>query len=357
MKIFEAYVLKQFLRVFIFLLLSLFFLYVLMDYATHTQDFILGSGASIKLIAHYYLLQFVKRAEILVPLALLLSTIKVLTHLNAHRELVAFQAAGIHKGKLIRPILLVASLCTLLSMGINEYGLSYSLNQIDKFYDKYLSHSYKGNRGDPLHVMVLEDQSKLVYQFYDAAKESFFDVLWIRSSDEIWKMKYLKADPEFPHGQFVDHLLRNREGVFEKSQSFPLFFFEDLKWDQGMPKKGFVPFENRSVSELLIEEKRHHRPDSYRSSEITTQIFFKLAMPLLSLLVVMGVAPYCVRHVTRLAQLSIYGIALFSFVGFIAFMDAAVILGESSTFPPSLVILTPFALALGFFGWKIVRLQ
>src|SRR5262245_50908672 len=109
MKLWEKYVLREFLKVFFFFLFGFFFIYAIIDYSTHIQDFVHGKNLPVLKILQYYLFQFVKRADILIPLALLISTIKVLCQLNIYRELVAFQSAGIAQKKLLRPLFLMGT--------------------------------------------------------------------------------------------------------------------------------------------------------------------------------------------------------------------------------------------------------
>ncbi|NGX39401.1 MAG: hypothetical protein KR126chlam1_00728 [Chlamydiae bacterium] len=354
-KIWEKYILKEFGKFFLFFLGSFYFLYIVVDYSTHMQDFLQGSGPSVLNTAQYYFYQMVKRADIVLPLALLVGTIRVLCSLNTHRELVAFQSAGIPLKKLLRPLFLVGTLCALTNIALNEFALPHSLNSIDKFYAGHLRHSYRGKRTEPLHVMHLEDQSKLIYQSYDMERDSFFDVIWIRSPDDIWRMKYLKADPELPRGKMIDHLVRNEKGVFEKTESFRAHFFDDLHWDDQIPKTGKISYENHSILKLWDLWKTDASLTTYTRSEILSQLLFKLSMPLLSLLVILAISPFCLRYSRTLPQFLIYAYSLFGFVTFIAFMDAAVILAESQTLSPFVAIVSPFILLFSIFSWKFTR--
>jgi len=351
-KIWERYIFREFLKVFFLFLLGFYFLYVIIDYSTHIQDFIQGKNLHLWKIFQYYLFQFVKRADILLPLALLVGTIKVLCQLNLHKELVAFQSAGIRLRKLLRPFFIMGVFCTLTILAINEFAVPHSLNFIDKFYDAHLRHSFHGNRTEPIHVMHLDDRSKLVYQYYDFAKEAFFDVIWIRSANDLWRIKYLKMDQKFPQGQKVDHLLRNAEGLFEKDQSFSTYLFKDLIWNQDIPRKGYIPFENRSIRELSHLLKEGPFLSTYEKQEVLTQLLFKWAMPFFNFLILLGITPFCVTYKRQVSQFFIYAFAIFGFVAFVAFMDAAVILGENETLSPYSAILFPFVILFSFFGWR-----
>ncbi|NGX45048.1 MAG: hypothetical protein K940chlam2_00188 [Chlamydiae bacterium] len=351
-KTWERYLFRELFKTFIFFLAAFYFLYVVVDYSAHMQDFIKGKSLSLSNLFLYYCFQFVKRADILLPLALIVSSIRLLLTLNLNKELLAFQSAGLSWKKLLRPFYFVALSSTLVIAAFNQFALPSSLNFIDKFYDTHLRHSHRGNRSDPLHVIHLEDHSKLVYQYYDSARQAFFDVVWMRSPDELWRIKYLQADPNNPIGEYVDHLVRTDEGHFEKRSSFDTLLFRDLKWRSDLPRKGFIPFENRSITSLYHMLKEDQQLSAYQSNELLTQILYKSVMPLLAPLVLICCAPFCIRYGRQLPQLLIYALSIFGFVGFIALMDAAVILGENATISPYLAIFFPFSLITLFFGWN-----
>lgn len=353
-KLWERHLLKEFIKFFLFFIASFYFLYFLIDYSSHIQELMRGRYISIIKIAQYYGFQFIKRCEIVLPLSLLITSIRLLCSLNTHHELVAFRSAGFSAKKILRPFFLMAFLCSLLNLAIMEFALPYSLNFIDKFYDSNLRHSNRVVHREPLHVLHLEDQSKLVYQHYDAAKEAFFDVIWIRHPDDLWRMKYLKIEADYPQGQWVDHLKRNKEGSFEKTQSFNSLLFKELKWNRDIPRKGFIPFENRSISYLWNVLKQHRTFSKYETFEILTQLLYKLVFPFFPVLIVIAVTPFCLRYNKNLPQFFIYTFSIFGFVAFVALMDSAVILGESNTLSPFIAILSPFVVLMSFFSWKFI---
>ncbi|HSX12113.1 MAG TPA: LptF/LptG family permease [Rhabdochlamydiaceae bacterium] len=355
MKLWQRYFLREFFKIFFLFLFCFYFLYVAIDYCLHIQDFVQDKELQFSKICLYYLFQFVKRADLLIPLALLISTIKVLFGFNHYLELLAFQIGGIELRKFMRPLLLVALFFSFFNLVLEEYVLPRSLNAIDRFYDAHLRHHHTV-RKEPLHVLHLNDHSKLVYQFYDSAKQSFFDVIWIRNSADIWRMKYLSADPQNPLGQYVDHLVRNKDGFFEKRESSKEYLLKELKWQRDIPRKGLVPFENRSLSELSKQLFGSQHLTRYETAEIQTQLFFKIVMPFLCLLIVIAIAPACIQYSRNGSPFFLYTIALFSFIAFYVFMDAAVILAENRALPPFWTLFTPFFIAFSFFGYKFVRI-
>lgn len=343
--IWKHYFLREIVKIFFLFLGSFFFLYSLLDYSTHMQDFVKDNQIQILDIISYYGFHFIKRADLLLPLALLLATVKVLCSFNNHRELVALQTASIPLKKLLSPFFLVALVCTLFNYISFEYITPKSLNFLDRFRQEHFKHTYKGIRKEPFHIFHLKDNSKLIYQYYDESEAKFFDVLWIRSSSDIYRIKWLSADQDHPEGHYIDHLIKTPEGYFVKKESFTTEVLNDLKWKNNRARQGIIPFENRGISELVNLYLQKAQNTSYAGSEILAYLSFKCLMPLLSFLVVFAVAPFCVRYSRGLPLFLIYTFSLFGFLTFFTLMDSAVIIGKNGVIHPILANFFPFALS------------
>jgi lipopolysaccharide export system permease protein len=354
--IWQRYVFKRFFKLFAFFLASSYSLYVLIDYTTHVQDFLQATRASIVQVGFYYLLQFIKRADILIPVSLLLSAIRTLTSLNDRRELLAFQTAGISRKRLVRPIILFGALCSGLVMTLNEMVLPASLNKINRFYNAHLDHSFRDKHSDTIRLLHFDDHSRLIYQSYDSSKEAFCDVVWIQSPTDIWKMKYLIGGPEHPEGLWVDHLQRGPKGGLQKIHSFKSLIIPELHWNRDTSKKVFIPFENHSITDLWKLWKYDHHLSPTKKNEVLTQLLYKLTFPLLSLIVLIGIAPYALHFSRQQKSTPIYAWGIFSIVAFIAFLDSAVILGENAILSPILGIVSPSTLLMVIFGLKFSRM-
>jgi len=354
--IWERYFLKEILKIFFFFLFCFFFLYSVMDYSLHMNDFISDKGIKFFDVLCYYTFQFIKRATLLIPLALLVSTIKVLYQLNSSRELVALQASGLKLKTILRPFFLIAILCSLFNYINLELLFPKAANYLDQFRYNHFKHIEKEAKKQPVHLLFLKDNSRLFYQSYDASKDSFFDVIWLASSNDIWRIKYLKANPNQPFGQYVDHLQRNQEDFFEKKESFDTYLFKGIKWDPNMPSKGFIPRENHKISELYHFLAQKKVTSSYETQEIITQLYFKLAIPLLPFLVIIAIAPFCVQYSRKIPIFFIYAFSIFGYIAFFALMDASVIIGENNVVSPFLAIFAPLGIGFGAFFWKFSKI-
>lgn len=281
-KIWYRYLFREILKVFFLCLGAFFFLYSLIDYSLHMQDFIIDKKMQLSHLFTYYGFQFIKRSEVLIPLSLLIATLKVLFTMNARKELLALQASGLPLKKILSPFFSIALLCLLFNWVSSEVILPSSLNYLDRFRADHFKHSQRGQRKEPVHVLPLKDHSKIVYQKQDKEKNALIDVFWIQSVDEIWRMQSLSFDSqERPTGHFVDHLKRNTGGEFEKVESFDTYPFAHFKWEKDPTGKGGTPLENRKMTELFKLVKSPNT-SVYERAQALSQLLFKCTLPLLS---------------------------------------------------------------------------
>lgn len=355
--IWERYIFRETLKVFFLFLGCFYFLYALIDYSTHMQDFFVDKQIQITDMLDYYGFMFIKRADLLVPLAALIASIKQMLSMNLNGELVALQASGIPAKTIARPLLLLGILCALFNYFSFEFFLPSSLNFLDRFRERHFKHSRHGSRTEPVHALYLKDGSKIIYQTQDTDKACFFDVFWVRSSNDIWRMKTLSSDPHNPIGTYVDHIQRNPLGNLTKTESFETYTFSPFKWQPDLAGKGYIPVENRKISELfnlLLSSKK--RTTSVERPQILTYLLFKCVMPLLPFLACIATLPYCIRYSRSTPLLLIYSLSIFGFVAFGALMDAGVILGENNVIPPLAAICGPFLICSLGFGWKFRKI-
>jgi len=347
----QAYFYKEICKVFFFFLIGFFILFSLIEYATHMDDFFKNASVNTISVFAYYLNQFLKRLDFLVPMALLLSTIKVLTTLNVRNEWTVFQVAGLSTRKLLQPFFVTALLCTLFLWTNFEYILPNALRKIDEFRIANFHGSHLAKRRELIHLIPLKDGSKLLYQSYNPKTNELFDVLWIKNGNEIWRMKYLSGNPETPNAQFVDHLVRSPTGTLEKKESYKYITFQDLKWHPTMARKGLIPFDQKRIS-ALFKLSNNPKSSPYELPRIKTALIFKTTIPLLAPLIILALAPVCLTFSRIRSLFFIYAIGLFSLFALYMLIDSLTILSDHAIVSPVLAIAVPLTLLATFFGWR-----
>jgi lipopolysaccharide export system permease protein len=219
-QIWERYFFKEIIKIFFFFLFCFYGLYVLIDYASHTSA-LPHHSSQIKWqeLTRYYLFIFASRAEILIPLALLIATIKTLCSLNHSHEWVALMAGGFKTHTLLRPFLLVGLTGAMLIYINEQYLLPPALKKLRFIEDANKHQSHRNKLSLAARHLLLEDGSVLLFQSYDTAQERFFDAYWIQSADQIYRIKYLYPYLSVVTGRYVDHLERELNGELTLKES------------------------------------------------------------------------------------------------------------------------------------------
>lgn len=356
LKIWERYFFREVIKSCLFFLMCFYGLYVLIDYASHT-------GSLHRNHVHfqwvetsiYYACEFASRLELLLPLALMLATIRTLCALNVHNELIALMSSGISLQTLLRPFLIVGLAGTIFAYMNTEFILPFASKKL-----KYINDSRSRNKVSyegqfSAQHLLLEDRSTLIFHSYDTIDNIFFDVYWIRNINDIYRIKYLSPLPS-PKGRFIDHLIRNKQGELTVVSSFQERLFPEMQFNDK------ILFETITLpEELSLSELKAKIPEGEQSNEKEAQMlaayYRKLAMPWLCLLAVIGSVPFCVRTTRNLLSFFIYAGTLFSLMAFYLIMNAAVLLGRRQVIEPFWAIWTPFMLFSTLLGWRFLRLR
>jgi lipopolysaccharide export system permease protein len=341
--IWQRYLFKEAIKVFFLFIFSFCFIYILIDYSANL--FRLGNFSLIHIV-QYYVSQIIIEANILIPAALLLGTIKVLCSANQRRELIALMAGGISIKRVVGPFLFLGCICTALLFINTQFFIPLSKQILQEMTGT--SQHKRLSRSSAVNVIYLNDNSKMIYQDFDAHKNVYFDLYWIRSSDDLYHMKHLLSSASPPQGLFVDHIERDPFGYLTKTESFSEMNFPQLHLSANDLREKNTPLINLSLSQLLG---KLSWGELISQNELATVFLFKILMPFLCLLAVLIPAPYCMRYDRNLPVFFLYAVGIFSFIAFYTLMQSVYILSISRYSSPWILLL-PFGLAAGYASWK-----
>lgn len=341
--IWQRYFLRELMKVFCLFIGSFYFVYVLIDYSVHTKDF-QSDQITFQSLLIYYGCQFTKRADILIPVALLIATIKVLTTSTLRHEIVALAAGGISLKTILRPFIWAALAFSALLYLNFQWAQPFCLNQITTFEERIFKGDSKGKENLPVHSLVLQDGSLLIYQSYNPAKKTFFDTYWLRDTDHIFRIQSLMHHEKVPYGTYVDTINRLPSGELMKVASYARCSFPQIQFDQKTLYSAAHPPRMQSISELAHTmgwKQVGFKKMNDREAEAATFFYFKLLVPLVCLLAVLGPAPFCLRFSRTLPVYMIYALSLFGMIAFYTLLNACLILGQSQVIAPLAAILLP----------------
>ncbi len=356
--IWERYFLQKFFRMFFLFLICFYGLYILIDYVSHTSTFA-HQGINIPWyeIARYYFFVFSSRAEILLPIALLIALVQTVCTLNTHQELVALMAGGFRLKLLMRPFLIIGLFCVFLMYVNEEFILPQALQKLRRMEDatKYAKNHHTTPPG--VRHLVLEDGSLLIFQKYDSAKERFFDAYWIQSIDSIYRIKYLTPTLTAPLGFFVDHLVRQPTGELLQEDAYPELTFPNMRFNPEILQSTILDPDILSISELAAQAFTLSSHLSEKESKILTAFYWKLTIPWLCLLAILAPTPYCVVFSRQLPVFLIYVCSVFGLLAFFMFIDAAQFVSRRQVISPLAAIGIPFWSTFSYYTWRFLKME
>lgn len=352
-KIWERYFLKEFAKVFFFFLVCFYGLYVLIDYASHTSA-LPHHHVQIRgfELARYYLFIFASRAEILIPLALLISLCKTLISLNLNGELVALLTSGFKMKSLMRPFIIAALICTFILFLNEEFLLPSALKKLRRIEDLTKHQRSKQAPRIAAHHMILEDHSIFLFQSYDTAKEQFFDVYWIQNLNNIYRAKYLSPTKPHPEGFFVDHLVRQDNGELALINSYEKYLFEDIRFNSEILQSNVVDPDALSIRELIHEIPKNDKNLTEKESKSLTSLYWKMLIPWLCVIAILAPIPFCIVFSRNFPIFLIYVAGIFGLLAFYLFMDAAQIIAKRQVLTPFWALFVPFIGVFGMVSWR-----
>ncbi len=354
-KIWERYFVKEMLKTFLLFVVGFYGLYALVDYATHSRTFNSHHNSfQWEDILVYYCMQFVEVSEVLIPFGLLLATIKTLCQFNIHNELVALMTSGLTIKRLMRPFLFMGCVFTALMYLNTEFILPKAMNQI-KFFETTKKGSKALSSQSVKHIM-LEDRSTILFQEYDSIQHYFFDAYWIRSVNDIYRIKYLYPNEKIPIGYSVDHFTRDKNGDLVEKEVFDQKIFPSIKFNKKVLFETITTPDEQSYIHLWNQLPKGNQLQSEKEAEMLTVFYSKLAMPWFCLLAVLVPIPLCIKFTRHLQTFFIYAISIFGLVGLFLVMDAALVLGKRQVLSPFYVVWVPFFLAFSFIGIRYLKI-
>lgn len=343
-KIWERYFIKETLKTFFFISFCFYGLYVLIDYASHSGARHHQSMMEWSELIKFYANEWILRADVLVPFALMIATIRTLCDLNIHNELVALQASGISLKKILRPFIFLGLLFTLLIYANTEFLLPNAMAASRHLRNqKEIQKNNKNKKFFVQHV-GLKDGSTLLYQHYNFAERSFFDAYWVKSFDEIWRFQHLSPYEQPPKGIGVGHFQRMPDNTLHKIESFESRSFPEMKFNQKILLDTLTPSRELSLSTLWKRLPHSKEIESEKEAEFAASFFHKSALPWLCFFAVIAPAPFCVRYGRSHPIFFIYSLSLFFLVGSYLILNAALIISERQVLSPEVAIGVPFML-------------
>lgn len=334
-------------------LLGFCFLFILLDYSVRFKWFTY-STIPVSSLLLYYLFNLLAKAYLLLPLAILISSVRVLSYSIMSKEILALLTGGLSYRKLFYPFFCFISFCMLFLYTNTELIMPKASTYITQFEDKFFHGFQQGNKHFKMHQLKLQDDSRVVFKDFHASSLELEDVFWIKDFNHIVHMKKLSLSESPPKGHYVDFLKQSESGTLSKEKSERSTTFPEMLVDPSSLSSLVLPPPSQSLSQLFFTLPSYHYPKNDDDSIILTHFHYKLALPFAALLAFLGPAPFLLRFTRSLPIFYIFSFSLLIFISFFMLLESCIILAESNVIYPPLAIWLPF---IAFFSIAFIKFR
>jgi lipopolysaccharide export system permease protein len=178
MNLLSRYILKQFVKNILLLVLSFIAIYILIDFFEKIDNF-MEKGKPMALVGKFFLLSIPFVVEQMGPVCILLAGVITLGVLNHSNELTALKAGGVSLRKVVTPILAAGMAATLLLLALSQFVLPKTAALTTQIWYRevkgqmplgiYRSGRYYYQGGSSFYSFARPDPKKTEYAFFSYA--------------------------------------------------------------------------------------------------------------------------------------------------------------------------------------------
>ncbi|HKA25308.1 MAG TPA: LptF/LptG family permease [Candidatus Eisenbacteria bacterium] len=357
MKIFDRYVLGQFLPALGFALLSFVTLFLALEFIDKLSRF-LDHGASAWTLFRYFAYRAPYVLVMMLPIAVLLATFLTLGQMARFRELVAIATAGESLARVALPVLFVAALCSFGSFALGELVVPRANAERDRILEQEIDKVPPPPKDERTDVTV-RGQNGYVYvvRLYFVPDRRMHDISIYRYESGRLTRRIDARLGEWDGGAWV--LKQGFDRTFdadslERARPFDRLRFASL---EGPEDFGSPPDDPDELG--YFDLRRYLVRAAARGMEVgpfKTKLHVKLAFPLVNLIVAVIGCALAMELRTPTPALS-FGLSVsiaFAYFGVLRFFQ---ILGEGAILPPWLAGWAPTLLFGSWAAYLFYRLQ
>ncbi|WP_044172267.1 LptF/LptG family permease [Flectobacillus major] len=156
MKILDLYILKKFLKTYVFAVLIIVAIIVVIDYTEKVDDFINKKAPTSAILFDYYLNFIPYWANYISPLMVFISTVFFTANLAARTEIIAILSTGVSFLRLMRPYLIGSTLVAIITFFMVAWIIPIANKTRITFERKYVKDTYYFS-GRDVHIKIAPD--------------------------------------------------------------------------------------------------------------------------------------------------------------------------------------------------------
>jgi lipopolysaccharide export system permease protein len=165
MKIYDKYILKQFLMTMVFGLITFMAIFVIIDLMENLDDF-LDNNVANEIILRYYISFLPEIVKLMTPVAVLLASLFTTGKLASNNELTAMKAGGMSIYRYMLPMVAVALIVSSISVYFNGWVVPYANQQKFFIERQYLNKNRESTARTNIYLQ--DGKRRIVYiAYYD----------------------------------------------------------------------------------------------------------------------------------------------------------------------------------------------
>ncbi|MDQ3019160.1 MAG: LptF/LptG family permease [Bacteroidota bacterium] len=189
MKILDLYILKQFLKNFIFGLICFTIIFILVDLFENLDKFI-DKNLSLVLISQYYLYFIPEILKLITPVGMLLATLFTVSRFNNYSEMTSINSAGISIYRFSLPLIVVGFIFTLISIYFNGWLVPKTNSEKFNFERKHLNKNVIPGVTQNLHIQDSENTILSISSYNEPDKTGLNSSIQIFDTKDLSELNY-----------------------------------------------------------------------------------------------------------------------------------------------------------------------
>jgi len=336
--ILDRYVLREFLKVLVLVLISVVALFIVIDYTDTAKD-AQENGVAASVLLTYYRFQIFTILNWTLPISVLVATLVTFAMMSKNNEVTAIKSTGVSLYRVGVPIIAIAVVFSVLAYFILDFILPYSTRRVDEL----------KRRIDGKPAITTAAQQKLWYLgkgryiinflAYDRNAKRLTQVQVFEFHPTEWRLtRRVYADRATWNGQawaFEDGWMRSFTDDGKSTYTLiqkPLALYypetpDDFATDVKAPEQMTYAQLRRYIATL--------KESGYAADELAVKLYEKTSWPAISIVMALIAMPFAFRMGKRG---TLYGIGLALLLGIVYWMVFAVFtkFGEVGNLPPLL---------------------
>ena len=340
MKIIERYICKEFTKSFLYCLAVFIFLYIMADLFNYIDEMI-HNRVAVKTVFIYYATFVPKIFVDITPIAVLLSTVYILSVLNRHNEITVLRASGISLWKIIRPLLVVGFVLSLFVFIVNDKIVPPSLIISSKIRKEEIRETKKKKTKSKIlkDIAIYGTKNRLIYvRYFDTQKNILKEIIILEHDKN--QTLISKSSAQEAHWKKNKWIFHNFSTYRLNSKGDIIgnpIFFEKKAFDLDESPEDFKRLQWRTefmnYKELRDYITRFSGTGLRAVGKLLVDLYYKISFAFISLVVIVLATPLALIS-NRGGILIGIGISILVVLSYYAISAISIALGKSGAIPP-----------------------